>query len=1195
MSWHMSELKYAFGLGGMMSFYGIVGLVVVLMPEDTMGWNYKIATIGLVLLTLPFFLIIMFVASRRSKKKARLEAEAEAAAAVSGGEQAPQQNLSAPKGNFGDLNSGAEEVIQFLKSSNLGEGGRDAVYSLPWYIVAGAPKAGKSSLVISSNLNFQTLPSQRQSEQRFVRPTGTVDWRVTSDAVFIDTAGRYQTEGVDGDEWSGLLETVKKYRSNRPLDGFVLVVDSRTILKDDERAVEELAKVLRTRLDDATARLKVRFPVYLVFTHADTIEGFKDSFSASKNEDKQLVWGATIPIEKSDNAQTLFDGEYEILQNAIMKRRLVRLSAPFPPVRQLRIFNFPLHFSSARRKFGAFVNALFRPNPFSENPFLRGFYFTASPSGRSGGAAPESVNGGFFTERLFRDVILRDKDLVKTFLAQRQRPPILGWAMTILGSLIVFLFLVFAAVSLISNNQLLASAEKEGGKAIALRQSDAGKDILAKPEKEVRDEINTIEDLRLLNAQLDQYDRERPPIYMRLGFYSGGRVYKERLLPLYLSIVEKRFAGPTVKKLEEEMKKFSESNPVATPGKLTEKEEQELGRNYDLLKAYLMLSGEQKYIDKAEASHLQNSLKDIWTTESKVPADLKAESLRQLDFWAKQVDRGPDRGNFPRINIDKTLVENTRKKLQAFPPVQRYYREQVTEISKEVEEKIGRPTSLAGLLSGQGVDSSALSSEYVIPSVYTRAGNDLMKVAISEASAKLTASNWVMGDEGKDQLAQSSDAAVLEETYYRDYADHWRKFVASIDVKRYSNKNEAEAALQSFSLAKSPIEVLMVEIVKNTNLSAPLDDGGLIEWIKGLIFGAGEETQGGTQPEKDFRPLFNFVGKKGATENAPIANYRNELGLLARELSTKDENQLKRIATEMAGDDPKDALKIGTREKNINGMLSSFDDAQTPGAKEIAVLLQEPIDRMRALLGADVKTQLAKNWIDQILPAAREIEKGYPFENSQTDTDLAKLTDFLAPEKGKFSEFYDKKLSSYFEEVGGQLKQKENAEIKFSDEFIAYLNNAMNLRKALFGSSPTPKFDYAFTLKPTTGSLVEVIIDGKKATSEGTGALTVTFPGSGAEIGVLMNLVSSGASTSPTTSSNTSTTASDPAQLKHPGPWGIFRFVDAGRPQKQGEEYNLSYSLGGKSVNATIKPSGGDLFDKTIFQKLKAPDAFIKP
>jgi type VI secretion system protein ImpL len=203
---------------------------------------------------------------------------------------------------------------------------------------------------------------------------------VTSDAVFVDTAGRYQSEGVDGEEWSAMLETIKKHRSNRPLDGFLMVVNAEKILNSDSREIEEMAKVLRARLDDAMARLKVRFPVYLIFTHADSIEGFRDSFSTSKNEGKTLVWGATIPLEKSESAAQMFDGEYEILHNSVMKRRLVRLSAPFPPVRQLRIFNFPLHFGSARRKLGAFVSTLFRPNPFSENPFLRGFYFTAAPT-----------------------------------------------------------------------------------------------------------------------------------------------------------------------------------------------------------------------------------------------------------------------------------------------------------------------------------------------------------------------------------------------------------------------------------------------------------------------------------------------------------------------------------------------------------------------------------------------------------------------------------------------------------------------------------------------------------------------------------------------------------------------------------------------------------------------------------------------
>jgi len=333
-SWQAGQLKYAFGIGGLMSFYGIVGLLVYMLPASSVGSTQKIVIIALVLLTIPFALLIGFMASRRGKKKAK-KAEEAAAAATAGkaSESAPaeaqQQKLAAPAGNYGDLNGGAEEVAQFLKSSNLG--GKDAVYSLPWYVVAGIPKSGKSSLVVSSNLNFQTLPSQRESEQKLVRPTRGIDWRVTSDAVFVDTAGRYQTEGVDADEWGAVLETVKKYRPNRPIDGFLLVVNVGRVLESNEREAEEMAKVLRSRLDEATQRLKTRFPVYVVFTNADAIEGFRDSFSTSKGEDKSLVWGSTIPLEKSDNAQALFDGEFEVLHNAIMRRRLTRLSAPFPP------------------------------------------------------------------------------------------------------------------------------------------------------------------------------------------------------------------------------------------------------------------------------------------------------------------------------------------------------------------------------------------------------------------------------------------------------------------------------------------------------------------------------------------------------------------------------------------------------------------------------------------------------------------------------------------------------------------------------------------------------------------------------------------------------------------------------------------------------------------------------------------------
>jgi hypothetical protein len=132
------------------------------------------------------------------------------------------------------------------------------------------------------------------------------------------------------------------------------------------------------------------------------------------------------------------------------------------------------------------------------------------------------------------------------------------------------------------------------------------------------------------------------------------------------------------------------------------------------------------------------------------------------------------------------------------------------------------------------------------------------------------------------------------------------------------------------------------------------------------------------------------------------------------------------------------------------------------------------------------------------------------------------------------------------------------------------------------------------------------MIDGQKVSSDGTGAFKGTFPAAtGSETGVLMSFgsVSDSSAAPAANTANTNTAAKPPAQptvsssateLRFPGNWGLFKFVDAGKPQKQaGGDYLLTYSLGGKTVTAVIKPSGGDLFDKSIFKGFKAPQNFL--
>ncbi len=1229
-SWHIEQLKYAAGFGALMSFYGIIGLIVWIGGTKLgLPINYQIVTIAVILLTLPFALIIGFVSSRRKKKaKAKEETAAQVEEKDSEGDKA--QKLVAPTGNYSDIDKSAEEVVQFLKSSNLGVNGKEAVYSLPWYVVAGTPKSGKSSLVLGSNLNFQNLPSQRQSEQKFIRPTRNIDWRVTSDAVFVDTAGRYQSEGVDQDEWSSLLETIKKFRPKRPLDGFLLTVNLEKILNSTEPEVEQMAKVLRTRLDEAMQRIKVRFPVYLIFTNADSLEGFRDSFSTSKNEGKTLVWGSTIPLEKSENAQTLFDGEYEILQNSIMKRRLIRLSAPFPPVRQLRIFNFPLHFGSARRKVGSFVSTLFRPNPFSENPFLRGFYFTAAPlgsqrgkPGQTGANIPQTLGNTYFTERLFRDVILRDKDLVRTFQEQKQKPPVWGWILTSLGVLFVLALLVLAGVSLYNNKKLLDEASSRGEAVLTIVKSDAGKNPLEKSKDDAVREINATEALREDLAKLDNYYRNGAPYYLGMGLYSGNRLYyedngtsKSGLLPIYLSVIEQRYKNPTVERVKDDLKKFAASQPVVNPGKLSKQEEENLSRNYDLLKAYLMMTADYK--DKAVASHITNTLKDYWIKESKVPAGQELIAQQQLDFWAKQVEQNKDLGSLLNVPYDKPLVDSVRKKLQLFPATFRYYKDQVTKISKQIDEK--GTTSVPGILSANGGDTSYITGSYIVPGAYTLEGYKLMKTSISEANTKLGEENWVMGDQGKNDVAQSTDAGTIQDLYMRDYTDHWRNFVKGIDVKY--DKQNAKEALQTLASANSPLKILLGEIAKNTNFSAKPQTQGWMEWISGFfskLFSSSQvstDTGGNTPVEKEFLPLFTFVGTPDKP-NAPIDAYQTEIGRVANKYSGFSVSQINQISQDLAKDDDKQFTELRTAKTKIDGIANAV--GTTPAGQDIASLLKEPLETLSSLLGADAKKQLAATWNEQLLPLAQKAESGFPFQATETDADLTNLNAYLNPVDGQLSKFYDERLKKYFDGNPGSLKLKENSEVKFSDEFVNYLNNAFRLRDALYVKNASPNFSYQFTLKPVSGGIIEGTIDGQSITSEGTeSSKLLKFPAdaSSSGIGVYLKMVGSSESSStsannsasPVTSTSNTNSASpnkvapnnssnsSSAEIKKTGTWGLFKFFNAATSTKEPTgEYTLNFNIGGKTATAVIKPNGGDLFNKDLFTSVHAPANLLKP
>ena len=271
----------------------------------------------------------------------------------------------------------------------------------------------------------------------------------------------------------------------------------------NEAQIEQQAKVLRARLDEAMARAGARFPVYLVFTHMDAVEGFGEFFDSFAPPERAQVWGSTFPLAQGDGAQAQFDSEFEYLYGRLLRRRMVQLGASAKPEPQLRVFKFPGRFRRTRGRLGAFATALFRPNPFSESPLLRGVYFTSSAG--AGPAGAKQLQGGeFFFFFLFSDVLLPDRNVVGVAPAAKRSPHLRrNILFGALAALVLFL-VGGMVVSFFANKRLIADADARGRRLTDIRKSTSRGRAT---EAQVADELRAVERARGARHSSDRAQR----------------------------------------------------------------------------------------------------------------------------------------------------------------------------------------------------------------------------------------------------------------------------------------------------------------------------------------------------------------------------------------------------------------------------------------------------------------------------------------------------------------------------------------------------------------------------------------------------------------------------------------------------------------------------------------------------------------
>jgi type VI secretion system protein ImpL len=196
-----------------------------------------------------------------------------------------------------------EKAVALLRRSPVGGkkrswlaalAGRPFVYELPWYIIIGAPGAGKTTALVNSGLEFPLAAAVGQPVIRGIGGTRNCDWWFSAEAVLIDTAGRYTTHdsdhAADRAAWFGFLDLLVRHRPRRPINGVLLTLSASDLLTASPEQRIAHAATLRERIEELHEKLGIGFPIYVLVTKTDLLAGFMDFFADFDKDERSQVW-----------------------------------------------------------------------------------------------------------------------------------------------------------------------------------------------------------------------------------------------------------------------------------------------------------------------------------------------------------------------------------------------------------------------------------------------------------------------------------------------------------------------------------------------------------------------------------------------------------------------------------------------------------------------------------------------------------------------------------------------------------------------------------------------------------------------------------------------------------------------------------------------------------------------------------------
>jgi len=1099
-----------------------------------------------------FILLIIFIFWHRRRKDREMSDEI-AESVDTGEDDVLAEEIGELRGKF------KQAMVELRKSKN----GRRHLNDLPWYVMIGPPGAGKTTAIVNSGLQFPLADKLGKAAIGGVGGTRNCDWWFTNDAVLIDTAGRYTTQESDAEAdnaaWIGFLGLLKKYRKRQPINGAIIAISLSDLSLQDEITQKGHAQAVRRRLSELRERLGVRFPVYVLFTKADLIAGFGEFHDTLGKEDREQVWGFTLPLtkgRKEDPPIARFDEEFALLLGQLNAQLLEKMQGETDHQRRALIAGFPAQVASVRSVARDFLNEVFRDNRYDQRQMLRGVYFTSGTQegtpidrlmlgmaqtfgiGRQAIGTGQGTGRSFFLTRLFEGVMFPEAGLVSADDKVERR---YRWTRRVAIAATVLVAMITGGLwvgSFLENVELIEEAEEQvaayQAAAATLPPSPVGDTDLVP----VVAALNLLRDLPA-NPVLSDPKPEREMTY---GLYQG-EVIGTQAAQTYRAALNQRLLPRMLVRLEEQITGNINNSDLL----------------YEALKIYLML-GLQGPMNPDLVKEWMRLDWELVAYPGIARAQLRGDLTDHLTALLSQP--------MEEVALNGPLIAQVQNLLSELPLAQRVYNgivnsKKATSLPKWRLTDVGGPSVKRVL-----VRSSGKQLNDGIEGIFTYDGfhNVFLPEAVSVAE-RVQREAWVLGQRvAEDQtnaalLALSRDVLDL---YYNDYITRYDTMLGDLDIIPLESLSHAVEVTNVLSGPTSPIVNILTEVSKETRLAedrSTLDTSALSGGAS-RVAAIEARSNLSIQGQILLEALVKSAEDGGGAVPKPPGSYVQDRFQWLHNLVERPENQPSQL------DDLMVSLQLVYQDLTktvFSGVVS--DGEALLQFQQSASRADGPVQRWASqisegssgITSKGTRASINARWQASVLPfCTQALDNRYPFNRrARADVAMADFAKLFSP-GGLIDGFFNENLAKYVDTRSRPWtwKRVNDVDLGISPAVLVQLQYAAEIRDAFFAAGPVPAMQFQITPKALDPTAKEVLleIDGVKvAYGHRSGQPTpvaVTWPGS---VGLARITLS------PRKRDAENTMSRD-------GPWAWFRLLDAAEVRRTNvsDRRRVNFRVGGR-------------------------------